>query len=127
VSGRIGFDPRSRRERPWLPALTVPGRIYIGPTGEVLRAHHGGGVDRVVLGGRPHGGIAEDASAGGREGAGSAPGAGREAGEAVDSIQERLRRLREKHPPPLLPAPLEGAPRPPRAWSDTDEDEETDR
>lgn len=64
LEDRIAVHPRARRARPWLPAITCSGRVYIGPGGEVVRARADGGVDRVVQGGRVHGGIAEDETAG---------------------------------------------------------------
>jgi hypothetical protein len=47
------------RAWPGLPRLTRAGRVYV-LDGEVLIARADGGFDRVVLGGRPHAGIAED-------------------------------------------------------------------
>jgi hypothetical protein len=51
---------------------------------------------------------------------------GRDERAAADTFAERLRRLREAHAVPLLPAPEAGAPVPPRPWCDTD-DEDGDR
>lgn len=64
LEDRVAVHPLARRAWPWLPALTREGRIYVGPTGELLRARADGGLDLVVLGARPHGGIAEDETAG---------------------------------------------------------------
>lgn len=66
LAGRVPTHPWARRARPWLPAITAEGRVYVGPTGEILIARADGGVDRVVQGGIPHGGAAEDESAGRR-------------------------------------------------------------
>lgn len=68
LAGRVPFHPAARRARPWLPVLTAEGRCYIGPDGETLIARADGGLDRVVQGGRPHGGIAEDPTATERRG-----------------------------------------------------------
>lgn len=64
LEDRIAVHPRARRARPWLPAVTREGRVYVGPCGETLIARADGTVDRVVQGGRPHGGAAELETAG---------------------------------------------------------------
>ncbi len=43
----IPFEPRARRAYSWFPSLTRPGRIYVGPTGETLRANLDGSVDEL--------------------------------------------------------------------------------
>lgn len=48
----------------FLPCIAKAGAIFIGPAGEVVRIREDGGADRVLQGGCPHGGIAEDPSAG---------------------------------------------------------------
>lgn len=47
---------------------------------------------------------------------------GRDERASADAFAERLRRLREEHPAPLLPAPPADAKPPPKPWSETDED-----
>lgn len=64
IEGRIAVHPLARRAWPWLPALTIARRVYVGPFGELLQARADGGMDRLVLGGRPRGGAAEDPTAG---------------------------------------------------------------
>jgi hypothetical protein len=61
--GQIAVHPLARRARPWLPAVTREARIFVGPSGEALISRADGTVDRVVQGGRPHGGVAEDEAA----------------------------------------------------------------
>lgn len=39
-----------------------------------------------------------------------------------ETFEERLRRLRETHPPSSLPAPPPNAPAPPRPWMDREDD-----
>lgn len=66
LEDRVAVHPLARRAWPWLPALTREGRIYVGPTGELLRARADGGLDLVVQGGRPHAGVAGDPEPGRR-------------------------------------------------------------
>lgn len=58
--------PLWRRACPWLPPFVVEARIYLGPSGELLRAGADGTLDFVRLGGRPHGGAGEDPAPGRR-------------------------------------------------------------
>lgn len=62
----IVTHPLARRAWPWLPVFLGEGRIYVGPTGEFLRANADGTLDVVYQGGRPHGGIGEDPAPGRR-------------------------------------------------------------
>ncbi len=41
-----------------------------------------------------------------------------------ERLQELLRRLREAHPPATLPLPPEGAPPPPRPFSEVDDEDQ---
>lgn len=52
---RIVTAPAARRAWPWLPAVTREGRIYQGPTGELLRARADGGMDPILQGAAPWG------------------------------------------------------------------------
>ena len=56
----VALHPLALRCWPWLPAVAREGRIFIGPTGQVLRIRCDGGADRVLPGGHPRGGIAAE-------------------------------------------------------------------
>jgi hypothetical protein len=60
LSGALAVDPRARAAWPFLPAFTRPGRVYQGPTGELVVTRIDGGADPVPAGGRPRAGIAAD-------------------------------------------------------------------
>lgn len=47
---------------------------------------------------------------------------GRDDRASAEAFAALLRRLREEHPAPLLPAPPADAKPPPKPWSETDED-----
>lgn len=47
TSPLVVVDPRTRRAWPFLPAITRPGRVHIGPTGETIRVREDGGADPV--------------------------------------------------------------------------------
>ncbi len=66
VSGLIPTSAGARRAWPWLPSLLIPGRVFLGPCGELIVARADGGLDFVELGGRPHGGAAADPSNAGK-------------------------------------------------------------
>jgi hypothetical protein len=53
-----------RRAYPWLPALIVPRRLYVGPGGEILRCSDAGRLEMVIQGAMPfHRSIASDPGA----------------------------------------------------------------
>jgi hypothetical protein len=63
VTGAVLLDPRAARAVGSgvlaFPILAV----LVGDTGEMFIVRPDGGLDRVIQGGRPHGGIAEDPTA----------------------------------------------------------------
>jgi hypothetical protein len=57
---KVWTAPGAQRAWPWLPMELAPGRVFIGPTGEALRARADGGLDEIHQAGFPRRGIAAD-------------------------------------------------------------------
>lgn len=70
MTGAVAVDPRAARAWPFLRGVRLPaGAVILGPAGERVRLRADGGVDEVIQGGRPRGGISADPSAAVRRGA----------------------------------------------------------
>lgn len=64
MTAAVLLHRRARREEGIAVLHLLPGSVVEMPDGRRLRVQPGGELDPVVQGGQPHGGIAEDASAG---------------------------------------------------------------
>ncbi len=63
MTAALFLDPRAARDAR-LPLVPVPvGAVVLTEDGQQFRVRSDGGLDTVIQGGRPHGGIAEDACA----------------------------------------------------------------
>lgn len=60
----VTVQPRSRRAAGLALGYLPPGAVLQLEDGQLLRVQPAGELDGIVLGGRPHGGIGEDPSAG---------------------------------------------------------------